>query len=458
MGVWIETRSLHPYLLQIWRHTLYGCVDWNKRTDLLLNQSKGHTLYGCVDWNSANAELISSSSGHTLYGCVDWNLSIVETASKATCHTLYGCVDWNRCQSILLCLLRVTPCMGVWIETYSGEVDEYMDLVTPCMGVWIETMSSRINISTRLGHTLYGCVDWNKHVGKISRLINVTPCMGVWIETINTNMSVIEYRSHPVWVCGLKLFCSLLSAVEVLSHPVWVCGLKLSLNKGSVHRIQSHTLYGCVDWNISTSEALRLGLVTPCMGVWIETVSVGKSKKYLNVTPCMGVWIETEVSRPYIRIKTSHTLYGRVDWNRKDAYQFARKICHTLYGCVDWNCQSLMSSSSFACHTLYGCVDWNLHSPFGMSPLASHTLYGCVDWNTSDNDTVSYELKSHPSWVCGLKHNFNNLIVCQYRSRWFFIHYQQRNWQNRAIFLYLTPKLSGISGKIFKFAFKYNIL
>ena len=25
-------------------------------------------------------------------------------------------------------------------------------------------------------------------------------------------------------------------------------------------------------------------------------------------------------------------------------------------------------------------------------------------------------MTSHPVWVCGLKHNFNNLIVCQFRS------------------------------------------
>ena len=36
--------------------------------------------------------------------------------------------------------------------------------------------------------------------------------------------------------------------------------------------------------------------------------------------------------------------------------------------------------------------------------------------------------------------------------------YCQRHWRNQSIFLYLTPKLSGISEKIFKFAFKYNIL
>lgn len=41
---------------------------------------------------------------------------------------------------------------------------------------------------------------------------------------------------------------------------------------------------------------------------------------------------------------------------------------------------------------------------------------------------------------------------------WFFFHHQQRFWQNRAVFFYLTLKLSGISEKIYKFASKYNIM
>ena len=33
----------------------------------------------------------------------------------------------------------VTPCVGVWIETWhSGELEEHIR-VTPCVGVWIET-------------------------------------------------------------------------------------------------------------------------------------------------------------------------------------------------------------------------------------------------------------------------------------------------------------------------------
>ena len=36
-----------------------------------------------------------------------------------------------------------------------------------------------------------------------------------------------------------------------MSHPVWVCGLK----------------------PYSAAEQLHVGEVTPCMGVWIETLS-----------------------------------------------------------------------------------------------------------------------------------------------------------------------------------------
>ena len=34
-------------------------------------------------------------------------------------------------------------------------------------------------------------------------------------------------------------------------------------------------------------------LVTPCMGVWIETETEDNLGEPTQVTPCMGVWIET---------------------------------------------------------------------------------------------------------------------------------------------------------------------
>ena len=70
------------------------------------------------------------------------------------------------------------------------------------MGVWIETIDSH----------------------KKDTRIEVTPCMGVWIETKDRQLFVAANKSHPVWVCGLKLDDTIVLDIH-----------------------QSHTLYGCVD-------------------------------------------------------------------------------------------------------------------------------------------------------------------------------------------------------------------
>ena len=57
-----------------------------------------------------------------------------------------------------------------------------------------------------------------------------------------------------------------------MSHPAWVCGLK-------------HTPH----------LLLPITLVTPCVGVWIETDQMAAQFGIKAVTPCVGVWIETLV-------------------------------------------------------------------------------------------------------------------------------------------------------------------
>ena len=99
-----------------------------------------------------------------------------------------------------------------------------------------------------------------------------------------------ENKSHPAWVCGLKLKRELSYILDGSSHPAWVCGLK----PGMENNKQSNTV------------------VTPCVGVWIETVVSLLPMKLIEVTPCVGVWIET----------------GYLD-NRE------RQWRHTLRGCVD---------------------------------------------------------------------------------------------------------------------------
>ena len=161
MGVWIETRT-RARIDSAWcSHTLYGCVDWNSIPHLLGKSLISHTLYGCVDWNSQDMQVVVGNAGHTLYGCVDWNLKKMKKSSSPrvtpcmgvwieTCWLVSTCVTCSS-HPVWVCGLkliltksivsesRVTPCMGVWIETPWIESREELEQVTPCMGVWIET-------------------------------------------------------------------------------------------------------------------------------------------------------------------------------------------------------------------------------------------------------------------------------------------------------------------------------
>ena len=95
--------------------------------------------------------------------------------------------------------------------------------------------------------------------------------MGVWIETQRSENSRESDKSHPAWVCGLK-----------------PCNRRMS---DSVDIVTP-----CVGVWIETAMAarsMRLYRVTPCVGVWIETYIVSIVQKSSQVTPCVGVWIET---------------------------------------------------------------------------------------------------------------------------------------------------------------------
>ena len=230
----------------------------------------------------------------------------------------------------------VTPCVGVWIETAALlfpmlqvlrshpawvcglKQIRYMDIqiirVTPCVGVWIET---------------FDFICWSKPP-------IVTPCVGVWIETISFAPLDNFVGSHPAWVCGLKHVCLAYFGCQIGSHPAWVCGLKRRLieiftDKGESHPAwvcglkpssgttggwslchtlrgcvdwnqqlgvsvmgrSGHTLRGCVDWNSPPCIVAFISIVTPCVGVWIETRNSVAILAHHKVTPCVGVWIET---------------------------------------------------------------------------------------------------------------------------------------------------------------------
>ena len=54
---------------------------------------------------------------------------------------------------------KVTPFVGVWIETRCFIVEVNGVQVTPFVGVWIETASGNVGSGASASHTLRGCVD-----------------------------------------------------------------------------------------------------------------------------------------------------------------------------------------------------------------------------------------------------------------------------------------------------------
>ena len=79
--------------------------------------------------------------------------------------------------------LKVTPCVGVWIETIAALLNACAEIVTPCVGVWIET---KIERASRIIYLVTPCVGvWieTKNESAWAQLFEVTPCVGVWIET-----------------------------------------------------------------------------------------------------------------------------------------------------------------------------------------------------------------------------------------------------------------------------------
>ena len=209
-----------------------------------------HPAWVCGLKHDCTYSLLQISSSHPAWVC-GLKLPPFSHLALRLCHTLRGCVDWNN------------------------AIPEYSNLwhVTPCVGVWIETRR----------HSLHWRLSW------------VTPCVGVWIETGNDRQLCGRIVSHPAWVCGLKL-SSVYSCIYIYCHTLRGCVDWNFAYLQGYRREGSHTLRGCVDWNQKNTGYLDNREVTPCVGVWIETIPLGDILSHYGVTPCVGVWIETRNS------------------------------------------------------------------------------------------------------------------------------------------------------------------
>ena len=70
------------------------------------------------------------------------------------------------------------------------------------------------------------------------------------------------------------------------------------------------------------------------MGVWIETLQRVVSLPLLHVTPCMGVWIETVTVAPLLQRNASHPVWV-CGLKLAITLRMLVVVSHTLYGCVD---------------------------------------------------------------------------------------------------------------------------
>ena len=75
-------------------------------------------------------------------------------------------------------------------------------------------------------------------------------------------------------------------------------------------------------------------MVTPCVGVWIETDQMAAQFGVKAVTPCVGVWIETEYSVSNASYPVSHPAWV-CGLKRKHTEYKTSMASHTLRGCVD---------------------------------------------------------------------------------------------------------------------------
>ena len=179
-------------------------------------------------------------------------------------------------------------------------------------------------------------------------------------------------------MCGLKQNHLLQHWKCAMSHPSWVCGLKHVKCYVEI-AVLSHTLRGCVDWNSCPCTSSIWVLVTPFVGVWIETLIVIRLKSIFLVTPFVGVWIETLCTRVLLMPSTVTPFVGV--WIETSVWWSPRPVLrHTLRGCVDWNARSLQRTQLTKVTPFVGV--W------------IETWFQKAYWEHN---------LSHPSWVCGLK-------------------------------------------------------
>ena len=196
-----------------------------------------------------------------------------------------------------------------------------------------------------------------------------------------------------------------------MSHPSWVCGLK----------------------QLSLYHLHLVSMVTPFVGVWIETdvwnnilgnhqrshpswvcglklSSVDGAKIRFYVTPFVGVWIETW----FTNNTTKNSIMSHPSWVcglklLACSRIFRVKLVTPFVGVWIETALNCSCNNLFWCHTLRGCVDWNSRKKDIWRKTIRHTLRGCVEWNRKQI------LFSEPTWK---SHFYENVPLIVNKLQW----------------------------------------
>ena len=137
----------------------------------------------------------------------------------------------------------------------------------------------------------------------------------MWIETTISWFLPLNHMSHPAWVCGLKQ--DKRCKFSYVSHVtpcvgVWIETVSLSSNSYSVR--QSHPAWVC---GLKQDKRCKFSYVS-------------------HVTPCVGVWIETSILQQRVNLPLlSHPAWVCGLKQVNDSFKQCRNRSHTLRGCVD---------------------------------------------------------------------------------------------------------------------------
>ena len=166
-----------------------------------------------------------------------------------------------------------------------------------------------------------------------------------------------------------------------------------------------------MDWNSLGREHFRSFSVTPFVGVWIETLQWRGAIAYALSHPSWVCGLKHD-RRVEAIWKTSHTLRGCVDWNRNNFAEDLNILSHTLRGCVDWNNVDPEEEEDIPVTPFVGVWIETLIRLQMRFIRMSHPSWVCGLKHQTYGAAVE-GFVSHPSWVCGLK-----LRYARYRHRW----------------------------------------